>query len=556
MPFDHVTIHAPHHRALGAAAAGLALLLVWFGSLGTRALLHPDEGRYAEIPREMLSTGDWVTPRLDGLKYFEKPPLQYWSTALGFALFGRQEFAARLWPGLTGFLGVVATLLIGTRLWDARAGCYGAAMLASTPGWFVNAHMLTLDTGVAFFLAVAVGVFALAQQDRCEPRQRRRAMLVVWFAMACAVLSKGLIGIVLPTLTLVGYACLQRDWRLWRRIELARGLLVFGAVTVPWFVLVSLRNPEFAPFFFIHEHFDRFTSTVHNRWKPWWFFIPVLVIGFLPWTGLLATAARAAWHDRAPGFSARRLFLVWSVLVFGFFSASGSKLSGYVLPIWPPLALLCGRALRDATPRAACMHLAVVPAIGFGAAIAAPWAFAHAGDHGALNPYRAMLPWVLASAALLFVGGAAGVGLAWRRHRDAAVITASAASMLCALLVMQGHDACCAPGLSARDFARICRERLREDTVVYSVGTYQQTLPYYLGRRLVLVDYVNEFELGIRAEPGKAIDFATFAQRWRSAATPSLAALEPRALGLLDGSGLAYRIVAQSPHLVMVERVP
>src|SRR5215467_6311494 len=156
-----------------------ALAFLWFCNLGYRHLVKPDEGRYAEIPREMIASGDWLTPRLNGYKYFEKPPLQYWATAASFRIFGMNEWAARLWPGLTGFLGVLLVFLAGNRLLGPPAGLLGAAVTASSALYAIVGHLLTLDMALSFFMTAAVFAFAVAQAEADDAR-RRRMMLLAW----------------------------------------------------------------------------------------------------------------------------------------------------------------------------------------------------------------------------------------------------------------------------------------------------------------------------------------------------------------------------------------
>src|SRR5262245_4126461 len=242
----------------GFALIMLLLALIWFGGLEYRGLFRPDEGRYAEIPREMLASGDWITPRLNGLKYFEKPPLQYWATAGTYVLFGFDEWTTRFWPALAGFFGLSLIALAGARLSPPRSGLLPALMLAGTWGYFVAAQFVTLDMSVTFFLTGTLAGFILAQRPGLGSGAQRAWMLVAWAAMALAVLSKGLIGIVLPVLALSLYVAVERDRSVLRRLHALPGLAVFLLIVLPWFVLVQEKNPEFWRFFFVREHFERY----------------------------------------------------------------------------------------------------------------------------------------------------------------------------------------------------------------------------------------------------------------------------------------------------------
>src|SRR5437879_11993205 len=202
-----------------------AFSLAWFCNLGYRHLVKPDEGRYAEIPREMVVSGDWLTPRLNGYKYFEKPPLQYWMTAAAFTAFGQNEWTARLWPGITGFLGVLLVFWAGKRLFGPPVGLYAAAVAASSAIYASVGHFLTLDMALSVFMSASVFAFAVAQSDPAGDAERRRWMLLAWAAAALAVLSKGLVGIVLPAGAVALYVLIERDWKLLGRLPLGGGLL-------------------------------------------------------------------------------------------------------------------------------------------------------------------------------------------------------------------------------------------------------------------------------------------------------------------------------------------
>jgi hypothetical protein len=227
----------------------LIAVVIWCGNLEYRKLSLSDEGRYSEIPRYMAQSGDWVTPRLNGIKYFEKPPLQYWATAAAYRVFGEHNWTARVWPALTGLLGVVLMYFVGARLYGRTAGLYAAAVLASSVLYAALAHILTLDMGLAFFLTVAYAGLVLALDPRADAAANRRWMHVA--AAGCAaVLSKGLIGIVLPG-AVIGYTC-------WERFRLAGRLkLSGGAVPRHWRLGSSrCRSPTQIRIFF-HEHLQR-----------------------------------------------------------------------------------------------------------------------------------------------------------------------------------------------------------------------------------------------------------------------------------------------------------
>lgn len=307
--------------------------------LGALPLIDPDEGRYAEIPREMLERLDFITPTLNYVHYFEKPPLLYWLNAASLKLFGLNEFSARLPSALCGLATVLTTYIVVRRLYDRRSALLSALILATSAGFVMQSRIILTDMLLTFCLTAALGSFIVAASQE-KHRDRATPWYLFYLFSALAVLAKGLIGFVFPAGIIFFYLLLGHQWQLLRRMRLASGLALFLMVAAPWFVAVSLRNPEFARFFFIHEHFERFTSTVHGRSQPFWFFIPVLAGTMLPWSFFIPGALGRAWrnrhHEGLPGL----FLLIWSVLIFLFFSKSGSKLVPYLLPIFPPLAIM------------------------------------------------------------------------------------------------------------------------------------------------------------------------------------------------------------------------
>ncbi|HEX7605061.1 MAG TPA: phospholipid carrier-dependent glycosyltransferase, partial [Usitatibacter sp.] len=237
--------------------AALALVALAVGVLNLqRHLANPDEGRYSEISREMVASGDWVTPRLNGLKYFEKPPLQYWATAIAFEAFGANEVSSRLYVWLAGFLTILLVGYAGLRLHGAPTGLAAALVLVSSPYFMALGGIVTLDMGLTLWTTATLVALLLAENARADPLMQRRWMLAAWAAMALAVLSKGLVGIVFAGAAVFFAMVLGRDLSILKRMRWGWGLAIFMAIAAPWFVAVSSANPEFAHFFFIHEHFE------------------------------------------------------------------------------------------------------------------------------------------------------------------------------------------------------------------------------------------------------------------------------------------------------------
>jgi len=533
----------------------LAFALLWFGTLDQRRLINPDEGRYSEIPREMVASGDWLTPRLNGIKYFEKPALQYWATAAAFTVFGEHHWSARLWPALTGFLGVLATAFATAKLFGPQAGLIAGAVLAGSVLWNVIGHVNTLDMGVSFFLAAAVFALCLGQRDQANPRESRRWQDAAWVLLALAVLSKGLIGLVLPAATVVAYALWQRDWGFILRIRPLRGLLILLAITAPWFIAVSLANPEFAHFFFIHEHFQRFLTKAHGRYQPIWYFVPILLIGMLPWLGSLVQGIAAGFRlEAGRRFQPRRFLLIWAALVFVFFSVSSSKLASYILPIFPALAALIGLHLAGyATARRIEWHALPAVIVGGGCLPLVPYVTRFANDQVPAALYAAYQPWLYGGAGALLMGGIAAFWLGRQGRSVAAACSLAFGGFAFGQGFLLGHDSLGSVN-SAHDVAAAIRPQVQRDAPFFSVNTYDQSLQFYLQRTTTMVAYRDELGFGISQEPAKFIpDLAGFEQAW-NAAPVAWALMSPATWKEMSQKGLPMTEVVRDTRRVIVRK--
>ncbi|MQY50539.1 phospholipid carrier-dependent glycosyltransferase [Rhodocyclus tenuis] len=532
----------------------LAFAVVWFGTLDYRKLIQPDEGRYAEIAREMVVSGDYVTPRLNGLKYFEKPALQYWITAGAFKTFGEHDWVARFWPGLSGFLSVLLAFFTAQRLFGPRAALLGTVAFASTLFVVLIGHINTLDMGLSFFLQLALSGMLLANRDEATASERRRWMLIVWVALAGAMLSKGLIALVLCGGTLVVYSLLARDFSPWRRLELLRGIPLFLLLVTPWFVAVSLANPEFFHFFFIHEHFERFLTKAHGRYQPAWYFFAVLLLGALPWTLMLLQGWLGAWfRERRGGFQPQRFLVVWAWVILLFFSASSSKLPSYILPMVPALAMLTGVWLARVERRALLVHMLVVVVVALVALYFAPSIVDNADAETPLEMMSAYARWATVAAYVLLAGAVGGTLLvAWRRL-EAGILLLSLAGLLSLTIVIQGHENF-GYSNSSYHLAQDVKPVLPPDVPFYSVGMYEQTLPYYLKRTLTLVNYRDELSFGIDQQPELWVpSFEEFRTRW-IAGGDAFAVMSLSTYTSFVASELPMEVVARDTRRIVVRR--
>ncbi len=496
-----------------------ALLALFFGfGLGERALWHPDEGRYSEIPREMVESGDFVTPRLNGVKYFEKPALFYWLQAGAIKLFGVNEWALRLWPALLALLGCLAVYGAGRALYGRRAGLIAAAVLATSPLYYLMARIITLDMAVSVFLTGALLAFLLGV--RAPPGRPRALYLYGFYALcAAATLTKGLIGLVIPSMVIGVWIVLLWDWRLLLSIRLPTGLLLFFALAAPWHWFAAQANPEFAHFYFIHEHVERYLTTTHGRYQPWWFFGPVLILGMLPWIGLTFPAVR----DVLSGWRKRReelFLLLWAGLVFVFFSASSSKLIPYILPVLPPLALLVGRYFVVSAPQAKGLRFGFWLLLACAALLAA-----YIGVELARRPEVQQDLRQLGVGALLLAAGIVLVAITHFFLGRTASVTRPLAALAIAATLFSGALGAGLPALddkySVKSLVTELKPRLAATDEIAVYRAYYQDLPVYLARRITVVDWKGELEFGMGQEDvsGWMIGEAEFRRRWQSPRT-------------------------------------
>jgi 4-amino-4-deoxy-L-arabinose transferase-like glycosyltransferase len=535
-------------------AALLGALLLWFLPLGSYRLFNPDEGRYAEIPREMLASGDWVTPRLDALRYFEKPPLQYWTTAVAYQVFGEHDWSSRLWPALSAFLGLLLTGWIGTRLYGAMAGSVAMLVQGSALLYLGLARISTLDMGLTATLELAlVGLLLLGQRGRTGEGNALGALLLA-LGTALAFLSKGLVGILIPGTVAVLYLLARRDWGLILRARPWWTLAALALLAAPWVWLAEQRNPGFMQFFFVHEQFARFLTRVHQRYQPDWFFIPVLLLGFMPWTPLLPAIARRSWTDVRGGNASSTLLVIWVLFTFVFFSLSQSKLVPYILPLFPALSLLAGRCLAELEPRRLGHALLFAALLWLGLAAAVLWLWHSPSDAARLD--IASGPAAPGFAAGFLVAAAltaAAAGLAARRGALPATALAALGSLVLLGILLPAADQL----PRQRDVAGLVRAaaaRVGPGTAFYCIETYEQSIPFYLRRTCTLVGYRGELDYGLQQEPERWIpDRAQFAARWL-AHSDALAVMRPESYADLNRMGLPMRVIYTAPSLVAVTR--
>jgi 4-amino-4-deoxy-L-arabinose transferase-like glycosyltransferase len=480
------------------------LLTAWFAfllaalafRLGGYPLLDPDEGRNAEVAREMASTGDYRVPRLDGLPYLDKPVLFFAVDALAIRALGPTELAARL-PSLLFALATAGlTAAFAARLFGGETAWVAGTAAAATPLSVAFARTVIFDSMLTFFVTLALAAFYLAIEEKREEKVagRRGAPIwawstLAWVAIALGVLTKGPVALTVPLLVAVPYA-------LWRRAGRALlyplGPVLFLGLVLPWVWAMSRQVPEYLHYTLVTETWHRMTTDQFERTGPFWYFLPCLLVGALPWSFVILGARR---HFRLRGEDGRRdprivFLLLWLALPLVLFSLSHSKRPQYVLPLLPAVALLVAAAWRRADPRSPLpgLRAGAWAWVGLGALLLVA-SFVLPGRH-ALPPdqvgpiARAALVWGVTS----ILGGigawlAAGRLSAGRREWAVVALALPAATLPFLFVPVLGE---LGDAFSSRDLAAAVAPQLAPGVEVVGVRVYPTSLPFYLQRTILV----------------------------------------------------------------------
>lgn len=563
-------------RPTGSFFRDILILLVIFGciftaGLGSAPLIDPDEGRYAEIPREMIERGDLVTPTLNYVKYFEKPPLLYWANAASMSLFGENEFAVRLPSAIAGLLSVLLVYAAGRRLYDRRTALLAGFILGSSTGFFMQSRIILTD--MLLTLTLSTALFAFISAARTEGRDKKLLYCLFFIFCALAVLTKGLIGIVLPGGIILIYLLCSREWKLLRDIPWLTGTILFFTVSAPWFISVSLKNPEFPHFFFIREHFQRYTSTIHRRGQPFWFFLPILLLTMTPWSFFLPRSFASAWQDRFNSRGISLYLLIWPILIIAFFSISNSKLIPYILPAFPPLALLVGHHFssvwhsRRSGISLPLLALAVIFIAG-GLIIAglpmtgaAEQFLRTSGQSGRQLADLLYLPNPVLTLKTMLIAGAAfmlpGVMLLtiYLRSYPAKFIFSALCLLGLAieLLLSILFSRFAAEHISHRSLAEAALRHSTSDTLLAQTGP-RQGMNFYTKKRLLTVGDRDELEFGSRQpEAGKwFVSMDKFVDIWKSERHIIIALRQHEAKELEAVPGTSARLLARNGQILLL----
>ncbi len=472
--------------------------LVFFYSLGAYSLKEPDEGRYAEIPREMIELGDYVVPHLDYVRYFEKPPLLYWTCAASYKLFGVNEWSFRFPNALAGLACVLAVCLFAGRWFSARIGLISGFILMTSFGFFGMARISTVDMLFSFLLFASLACFYEFYREK-----RRLFLYLSWAVLALAVLAKGPVAPVLLGAAVFFFLWSEKNLRFLKETASVKALLLFAVIAAPWFVVMCVREKEFFQFFFIDQHVLRFLTTKHNRSGPLYYFFPVLFGGLFPWSIFIPRAVILFWRKREV-----RLLLIWSCVVFAFFSVSGSKLPPYILPIFPAVAIVLGCLFdgqwRTIVPRGEI----VVSAVFFSVLAVAGLVLGRGRPTGTSPAWATSSPCARTSVACPLGMSAVSVVMLYLLARKSMrslgplffMLGAFSLSVVIGILL---HSHVIDRLNTTKGLAQAIRGAGKEHAIVIDYGSFDETLPFYLGRRTYLAEFTGELEMGSKYPDSK-----------------------------------------------------
>lgn len=513
----------------------LVFLAVYLTPLAGHNLLEPDEGRYSEIPREMIESGNYVTPMLNYVKYFEKPAMLYWMNALSFKVLGQNALASRLPSALCALFGIAVTGVFGAFIFGTRAGFTAAVLTGSSLLYYAIGTINITDMPLAFFMTLTMTSFYAG-----NIKGNRHWYLISYAAMALGVLTKGLIAFVLPAGIVFFYIIVTRKWRLILDLLYIPGISLFFVVTAPWFYLVCRDNPDFFYFFFVQEHFLRYTTTMHDRNEPFWFYLALLPVAVMPWTAFLFALASKTSTLRSPEGKemkdANIFLMLWFAVILLFFSISGSKLIPYIVPCIPPLALLTAANIS----RMINLNRWMGSALGWSIAVAllftvAALVYAFVGDD--LTPMENIMITLGVSTGLL-----GGSFFTWKYSRKLDYEKAFATLCIGWILFIFGLQCVYIPLDRTRSTYYVSAkivEAQRPGETIAVFGEILQGVPFYTKQRVMLVNIMGELEFGAKQREGEGWfpSSQEFLHRWHSG-EPFILVIEKKRIPALFPGGV------------------
>ncbi len=485
-------------------AAVLVLLsyVFLFHGIGGYSLKEPDEGRYAEIPLEMIERGDWVVPHLNSVRYFEKPPLFYWAVAASYTIFGISEWSFRFPNALSAFLCIAVLYFALRRRFPEEEAFISSVVLLSSFGFFAMARIVTLDMFFTFLLFCALTSFIGYYKER-----KRWLLYAFYAALGLATLTKGPVCVILAGITIIMFLITERNLTFLRELKPLRGLAIYAVITLPWIVAMALREKEFLYFFFIDQHVLRFLTSKHKRSGPVYYFLPVLFAGFLPWSVLVPRSIVSAWKN-----SELRFFAIWAFVVFVFFSLSGSKLPPYILPAFPALSILIGHLFYNCWGNLIKQRIeATIYMVIFGIFAVSALLPSNGLFNAYINGISEEAPIIMKdlrsfSIAVSLSSFVIFCLLVVRRLNTFSILFClfSLFSLFLVSAIISNAPLLDRVNTTKGLAAIIDQRRTGQDTIV-NYASFDQTLPFYTRSKVTIASYKGELEMGSRYEDTKDI---------------------------------------------------
>lgn len=465
---------------------GGILSLFYAFCLGSYPLFTPDEGRYSEVAREMVATGDYITPRVNGVPFLDKPILYYWLQALAINLFGLNEWALRFFPALLGVAGCLMNYICGRKLFNRRTGIVAALILGTTPLYFASAHYANLDLEVAVWISCTLLSFITAVRNPARPQTGW--LFATYIFAALAFLTKGMIGFAFPVMVVGSWIILTWRWDILKRTHLGAGLMLAFVIVLPWYTLAQHENSEFLHYFFVTQQVTRFLSAAEfNSHAPFWFYAPIILAGFFPWT---LFAAQSFYQSARHVYKNARLhqdelfLMLWFGIVFLFFSFPRSKTIGYILPVFPPLAMLTANYLVTRFSAMKAYYVRLIAYIFASISTAIAITLLALPRYGWLNIDVGISPY-LTTIAVIFIASAV-ISLLFIRRSFAALLSICCLSITTALLVLVLGASYLNTGTAKPLITQVQSLAKPEDEIVNYFRYYYDT-PLYLQRRVSVV---------------------------------------------------------------------
>jgi 4-amino-4-deoxy-L-arabinose transferase-like glycosyltransferase len=474
--------------------------IFFFHGIGDYSLKEPDEGRYAEIPREMIELNDYVVPHLNYVRYFEKPPLFYWAVALSYKAFGVNEWSFRFPNALSAFLCVIILYFFIRRWFKEEVAFLSSLILISSFGFFAMARIVTLDMFFSLWLFLSLLFFYGYYREKVP-----FFLYVFYAALAFATLAKGPVAILLVGITILIFLFTEKKMSFLKAMKWGWGILIYGIITLPWLLAISFREKDFFYFFFIDQHFLRFLTTKHKRTGSIFYFFPVLFGGMFPWSLFIPRGMVSLWRKQE-----LRLFFIWTLVVFVFFSVSRSKLPPYILPIFPSLSIMIGCLFHEKWKNLIDRNKEVTVYIALFLILSVS-AFLCTG-----NTFNT---WIgkISTEAIDVVKGLKGfligislisiilMGLFSLKKTNTFQIVFSTLTIfsffiICMLLLnMKTVDRL----NTTKILGNIANQKKIETDVIINYGSFEETLPFYTKTRIILASYTGELQMGSQYEDAK-----------------------------------------------------